>query len=434
MSARLAAARCLVAVAAGQSLSTALPEASAALAAPDRSLAQALVYATLRQVGTWRWLLGELLDKPLKPKELTRLEAVLGCALTELRNLSAPAHAVVHAAVASTRALGLDSAAGLVNAVLRRWLRESAALEVRLAALPLARMSHPDWLISRLRSAFGARLDAVCAGNVTQAPMWLRIHPRSGTAAHYAVQLPVAAHNVPGMPQALRLDQPLEVHALPGFAAGSCSVQDLAAQHCAWLLAVQPGESVLDACAAPGGKTAHLLEAGATRVLALDQDERRLDKVRETLKRLHLEGRVRSADATRPQTWWDGEAFDAILLDAPCSATGVIRRHPDILALRRDADIAALSVVQTTLLESLWPLLRPGGRMLYATCSLLPEENDLVVSRFLAAHPDAQERQWQSPVPGAFAEVRPHGRLNLPGAAAADGFYLALLVKARQAT
>lgn len=430
---RLAVARCLLAVAGGDSLSAALPVAQATLHPADRALAQALVYTTLRQTGIWRWLLGKLLARPLKSKEAGRLEAVLGSALSELRNLSSPPHAVVHGAVSNARALGLESAAGMVNAVLRRYLRERTALEAALSAQILAPASHPDWLRKRLQLAYGAQAQAICTANLTPAPMWLRVHPRAGTAHDYAQRLPGETRRVPGLEQALRLEAAMDVAALPGFAEGACSVQDLAAQHCAWLLAAQGGERVLDACAAPGGKTAHLLESGADSVLAIDSDSRRLDKVRTTLQRLCIQAEVQAADAARPQSWWDGQQFDAILLDAPCSATGVIRRHPDILTLRRESDIGALSATQSALLAALWPLLKPGGRLLYATCSLLPDENEGVVTAFLSQHADACERTWTSPVPEAFSVMRAAGRLNLPGAAGADGFYIALLVKAQPA-
>lgn len=427
---RLAVVRCLLAVAGGESLSVALPVAQAALNSADRGLAQALANTTLRQAGAWRWLLERLLARPLKTKEAGRLEAVLGSALSELRQFSSAPHAVVHAAVSNARAVGLESAAGMVNAVLRRYLREREVLEAALGAQALAPASHPDWLRRRLQLAYGAQAEAICVANLTQAPMWLRVHPRAGTAGDYARRLPLPAQDVPGLLQALRLEAAMDIAALPGFAEGACSVQDLAAQHCAWLLAPRSGERVLDACAAPGGKTAHLLERGADGVLAIDSDSRRLDKVRMTLQRLRLQAEVRAADAAQPQSWWDGQAFDAILLDAPCSATGVIRRHPDILTLRRESDVGALAATQSALLAALWPLLKPGGRLLYATCSLLPDENEAVVTAFLAQHADARERPWVSPVPEAFSEPRAVGRLNLPGAAHADGFYIALLEKA----
>lgn len=428
---RVLVAHTLEAVYAGSSLSQRLQPQLAGLGGAERAFAQALVYATLRRTGSGRALLALLLDKPLSHGS-TRLTALLLAALTELREFATPAYAAVDAAVEAVRLLGQPGAAGLVNAILRRFLRERDALLAQVERDPLARSEHPQWLLQRLQRVWPDEADALLQANLAQAPMWLRVAPASGSSADYVATLAAAgiAAEAGPLPQSVRLLAPVDTSALPGFAEGKVSVQDLAAQHCAWLLAPTGNQRVIDACAAPGGKTAQLLElAPQARVLALDHDRSRLHRVEETLRRLGLQAQVRCTDVAAVKNWWDGVPVDAILLDAPCSATGVIRRHPDILWLRRDSDIAALADTQRRLLHALWPVLKPGGRLVYATCSVLPEENQQVVAQFLEQRPDAVELDWPELHEDCFGHRHRVGRSNLPGEAGADGFYLALIGK-----
>lgn len=428
---RVLVAHTLEAVYAGSSLSQRLQPQLAGLSGAERAFAQALIYATLRRTGSGHALLALLLDKPLSTGS-TRLTALLLAALTELREFATPDYAAVDAAVEAVRLLGQPGAAGLVNAVLRRFLRERDALLAKVAADPAASSEHPAWLQQRLRKAWPDEADALLQANLAQAPMWLRVAPGSGSSADYVATLQqagIAAEAGP-LPQSVRLIEPVDTAALPGFAQGSVSVQDLAAQHCAWLLAPKGNERVIDACAAPGGKTAQLLElAPQARVLALDHDRTRMFRIEETLRRLGLAATVRCTDVAAVKNWWDGIPVDAILLDAPCSATGVIRRHPDILWLRRDSDIQPLVETQRRLLHALWPVLKPGGRLLYATCSVLPEENQQVLAQFMSQHADAEELPWPELHDDCFGHRHRIGRSNLPGEAAADGFYMALIGK-----
>jgi 16S rRNA (cytosine967-C5)-methyltransferase len=311
-----------------------------------------------------------------------------------------------------------------VNAVLRRFQRERAELEAALADDPRAQLSHPAWLIDELARDWPADWRRICEQNNAPAPMWLRVNERRTTRADYLARLHAAglsARPSAEVATAIVLDEPQPVEALPGFAAGDVSVQDLAAQRAAQFLDLAPGQRVLDACAAPGGKTGHILEScpGLGEVWALDRDRARLDKVRANLDRLRLAAKLVAGDATRPAEWWDGRAFDRILLDAPCSAVGVIRRHPDIKVLRRPEDVARAVTLQGNLLRALWPLLAPGGRLVYATCSVLRAENDAQIAAFRSAVDSAE---------GAGTELL-GGCQTLPGDADGDGFYYASLLK-----
>lgn len=424
LSARALAARALApVVAARESLSDTLPGALSQVAPQDRGLLQAIAFTTCRHALHYRALLAPLLQKPPQPL----VEALLLSGLAQLRDLRIPDHAALSETVNAARELKQDRVTGLINAVLRRYLRERDALEAQAESLAHA---HPEWLQRALTQDWGAAAATVImAANNAEAALVLRVNTRQGTRENYLAQL--AAENIGATActwsaDGIRLDAPVgDVRALPGFAAGAVSVQDEAAQLCAPLLACAPGMRVLDACAAPGGKTAHLLERGEDlALLALDIDPARCARIDENLQRLRLAGaRVVAADAAIPDKWWDGQAFDRILLDAPCTATGVIRRHPDIKLLRREADVAQTARTQAKLLRALWPLLKPGGVMLYATCSVLKAENEQQVAAFLAATPDARERVIAQP----WGEARPQGRQLLPGTT--DGFYLALIEK-----
>ena len=323
--------------------------------------------------------------------------------------------------------------AGLVNACLRRFQREQIANSV--CELDEVRWNHPQWLIDMLRRDWPDDWETILTANDARAPMWLRANALTNSAAEYQEKLAlegIDAVTLEGVPDALRLAEPCSVESLPGFVDGAVSVQDAAAQIAArWLLANTRG-AILDACAAPGGKSGHLLEVGADEVTltAVERDSSRIDSIHQNLDRLGCNATIMAADASKPNEWWNGEPFDGILLDAPCSASGVIRRHPDIKLLRRASDIEALSRLQSELLEALWPLLAPGGRLLYATCSTLASENDVVVSRFLERHDKAVED-----------DVLPNNNIRdlmrrkacgyqiLPGTAGLDGFYYACLEK-----
>lgn len=427
--ARLAALRAVLAVTGdGRSLDQALPEAVAELADErDRALAQALAYGVLRHRRRLAALRSGLLQRPLRARDAD-LAGIIDLGLYQLLATDIPPHAAVAETVALCQRRRKAWAVKLVNAVLRRFQRESAE---RLAAAdgpPAVRASCPDWLAGLLSAAWPADWEGLLSCQNARPPLTLRVNTRRTTREAAAAALAAAGHRarpVSGVATALTLDEPVPVSRLPGFAEGWLSVQDAAAQLAAPLLAPSPGERVLDACAAPGGKTAHLLEAGDPDVVALDRDPERLPRLEENLRRLGLAAQVRAGDAGTPETWWDGRPFQRILLDAPCSGTGVIRRHPDIKWLRRAADIPRLQAEQGRLLRALWPLLAPGGRLVYATCSILPAENETVVAAFVAGRDDVAAEATMLPV----GQPVGYGRQILTGEADMDGFYYACLRK-----
>jgi 16S rRNA (cytosine967-C5)-methyltransferase len=389
----------------------------------DRALLGALVFGALRWHQRLQWQSARLLAKPLK-RDQVELGALLRIGLLQLQEMRIPEHAAVSATVDAAALLGQRGTAPLVNAVLRRFQRERGALEAALAVDDEARLSHPRWLLEQLAHDWPDDWQRICAANNAPAPMWLRVNERRTTRAEYLARLTaagVAARADEQVATAIALDAPQPVEALPGFAAGDASVQDVAAQRAAGFLDLAPGQRVLDACAAPGGKTCHILEScpGLDEVWALDRDPARLTKVRANLDRLGLAARLVEGDATDPKPWWDGRPFERILLDAPCSAVGVIRRHPDIKVLRRPEDVARAVALQAHLLRALWPLLAPGGRLVYATCSVLRSENDAQISTFLSAVEFSEG-------PGT-AQVC--GCQSLPGDVDGDGFYYACLLK-----
>lgn len=394
---------------------------------------QALAFEALRRLGAAEALRRVLVARRPPPE----LDPLLLTALALLAGGTAGAsyspHTLVDQAVEAARQRR-PAGAGFVNAVLRRYLRERAALEQRLAADPLYRFNHPKWWVERLQRDWPQQWCELLQAGDRHAPMVLRVNPRRVQPEAYRAQLSAAGIAATALPaaaaahrQALVLESPRPVAELPGFNDGLVSVQDLAAQWAAPLLLQEApsGARVLDACAAPGGKTAHLLELADLRLLALDRDAARLARVDETLARLGLAAQTRRADAAKPAEWWDGEPFDRILLDAPCSASGIVRRHPDIRWLRRATDIDALAAAQTRLLEALWPLLRPGGRLLYATCSVFKAEGVERVEGFLADHADAS----LLPSPGHLLPLADNPLLGGAGAPAPDGFHYALLQK-----
>lgn len=409
----------------GHSLDRALAERRARLSGADGALLAALAYGVLREYRCLRTLIEPLLRRPPQPL----LEALLLVGVYQLRAMRVPAHAAVHATVAASAALKLGKARGMVNAVLRRCQRELPALEARLPAVDAVRLSHPDWLAAQLAADWPGAEAAIMRANNTPAPMHLRVNRRATTRTACQRELAAAgieATTLAAARDCLTLTQPLATSDLPGFAAGRVSVQDSAAQRAVDLLVPVDGNRVLDACAAPGNKTAHVLERAAVDMLALDVDGQRVQTLQANLARLRLPATVHTADAQHPDAWWDGRPFDRILLDAPCSGSGVIRRHPDIKWLRRPADIAAAAKRQRRLLAALWPLLADGGLLLYATCSVLRAEGDAVLQGFLAATEDAAPQ----PVAVAPAEPTAVGARLQPGADGGDGFYYALLKKA----
>jgi 16S rRNA (cytosine967-C5)-methyltransferase len=410
------AAGALEEVLAGAALHQVLPRRLQHVQTPgERGALQDIVYGSLRQLGRLDAWLDALLERPLTDPELGWL---LRVALYQLAYTRAPAHAVVHNAVS---AAGEGWRRGLANAVLRNFQRRRAELEKIADELPSARWSHPDWWIARLQADYPDQWQAILEASLLHPPFTLRVNGRRGDVAGYLQRLTEAA--LPAHqsgPDAVTLERAVPVHTLPGFDAGDVSVQDAGAQWAARLLDAQPGERVLDACAAPGGKTGHILERSEVDLVALDVDAARLARVQENLDRLQLKATLVEGDAAQPDAWWDGRPFDRILADVPCSASGVVRRNPDIKWLRRPEDIAQFAAQQAVMLERLWRLLAPGGTLLYATCSIFHEENDGQVQAFLARHAGDAER---CPLPEPLSD----GPL-LPDAEH-DGFYYALLRK-----
>ncbi|MDG4597985.1 MAG: 16S rRNA (cytosine(967)-C(5))-methyltransferase RsmB [Candidatus Contendobacter sp.] len=412
----------------GRSLAEALPPALERVTPRDRGLLRELCHGVCRWQPEVQFLLDRVLDRPLNPREST-VRALLLTGLYQLQHSRIPDHAAVAETVAAARQLRKPWAASLTNAVLRSFLRRRAELLARVETDAVARTAHPRWLLEWLQRDWLDDWPAIVAANNTRPPFTLRVNRLQVGRDEYRARLAAAdksAEPTVAAAFALTLAESVEPATLPGFAEGWASVQDAAAQLAAPVLDAHPGMRVLDACAAPGGKTAHLLECVPDLELtALDRDVERLKRVRENLARLRLAARLVAGDARHPADWWDGVPYDRILLDAPCSATGVIRRHPDIKLLRRHTDIAALADQQQALLTGLWPLLRPGGRLLYATCSVLRQENEQVVAAFLAARPEVREHRIMADWGRALAR----GRQILPGEAGMDGFYYAVLVK-----
>jgi 16S rRNA (cytosine967-C5)-methyltransferase len=418
------AAAAVQAVRGGQSLTDALERCPAAA----RPGAQALSFHALRWLGGAQAVRARLVPKTPP----AALDALLLTAIALLWPDSGPPyaeHTLVDQAVAAAKQRG-----GFVNAVLRRFLREREDLMAAISTDPVARFNHPRWWIERLQRDWPEQWQAVLAADQQRAPMTLRVNLRHGSVEAYLarlVQAGLAAHALPGT-QAVVLAQPVPVTQLPGFAEGDVSVQDAAAQRAAPLLlgtGLPAGARVLDACAAPGGKTAHLLELADLEVTALDSDPKRLERVHGTLHRLGLQAQAVAADAGDPTAWWDGRPFDAVLLDAPCSASGIVRRHPDVRWLRRASDITALARTQARLLDALWPALRPGGRLLYCTCSVFRAEGQDQIDAFLQRHGDAAPAA-NPESPGHLLPLPDNQTDPPPGSgASADGFFYSLLHK-----
>ncbi len=432
MHSRSLAARILVDVIdADVPLDQALSRASARVPLPERDQAfvQELCYGVLRWLPRLRFQLSLLLDRPLKAAD-SDIGLLLLVGLYQILDLDTPDHAAVTTAVDACNELDKPWATTLVNAVLRRAARERAQLQQQAAAQPAAALAHPKWLLKTLQKAWPEDWQTIAAANNQRPPFYIRVNRRRSDCGQYRQLLTAAG--LTGTPHAhadsaLHVAPAVAAGKLPGFADGLVSVQDPAAQLAAGLLDLEPGQRVLDACAAPGGKTAHMLEreSGLAEVVAVDRSADRLTRLQAGLERLQLNATCIAADAASPRDWWDGRPFDRILLDAPCSGSGVIRRHPDIKYHRNRAAIDAAVALQAQLLAALWPLLAPGGKLLYATCSVLPAENTDQIAGFLAQHDDASEQ----PIDAPWGRQQLHGRQILPGDKEMDGFFYARLGK-----
>ena len=419
-------------ISSGRSLDRALAEFETDVVERDRSLLRLLSYGSLRYHWHLQAWIDALLSRPLKARD-SCINELIAIGLYQLSDTRIPDHAVVSETVEAARELRRPKLAPLVNAILRRFLRDQ--LSTQTPSNDEALYDHPQWLVDALQKDWPDDWKSMLDANNDRAAMWLRTNPRHGTAADYVARLKevdIDAELLAAAPQAVRLVEPQAVEVLPGFAEGHVSVQDAAAQLAApWLLNGVDGR-ILDACAAPGGKSGHLLEVAAERIelTCIDNDAQRLSAVADNLDRLGLSATLLCGDASNPGEWWDDAPYDGILLDAPCSASGVIRRHPDIKHLRRAADIAALGDVQTNMLTALWPLLKPGGRLLYVTCSVLEAENDAIATRFLQANNDAQEVDvLQNNNIRDLMRDKACGQQVLPGTAGLDGFYFACVAK-----
>lgn len=417
IAAQKVAAERVAAVLAGRSLAQRRLD-DADLSQSDRAAALDLTQGTLRHLGRLRAVVAQMAARPVTDG---RVEALLLVALYQLWQTRHAPHAIVDHAVRTVRVLGADGAGGFVNALLRRFLREREPLLQQAGATPEGRWSLPQWWIEKLERQLGPNARPVLAAGLEHPPMSVRVNRRRTSLEAYRARLEavdIATRLLDN--DALLLEQPVPSARLPGFDEGLVSIQDAGAQWAARLLDLHDGQRVLDACAAPGGKTAHMLEIAAVDMLAIDKDEHRLRDIDRLLARLGLEAALRTADAGAVDTWWDGRAFDRILLDAPCSASGIVRRHPDAKWLRRPGDVEVFARQQARLLDALWQVLAPGGTLLYATCSVFAEENRDTVRAFLERHPDARHSE-----PVQFAGS---GGQLLPDQEH-DGFYYAPLRK-----
>jgi len=410
----------------GESLSTAMPKEIKNLDERDRPMVQALVYGVLR----WRWqiesILSKYIKKPLKAKD-TDVKIILMLGVFQLLWMRTPDYAAVDAAVKSSLKIKKKWAKGLINAILRQIIRERDEIDYKQDIV--AEFSHPQWLVDAVKKDWPENWKKMLTQANEVAPMTLRIDTQQVSLDEYNKQLnevELDAEPIVSVPTALVLEQATDVHRLPDFENGKVSVQDAAAQLAGHLIQLEPGLKVLDACAAPGGKTAHMLQTEPTiQMDAVDISETRLQRVEENLDRLNLEANLITSDISQPKEWWDGEQYDRILLDAPCSATGVIRRHPDIKSLRRPTDIPELVETQKQILNAVWPMLKPGGLMLYATCSIFKAENESQMQSFLQRTDDAEEIKLDV----KWGHEQAAGRQILTGENKMDGFYYALIRK-----
>jgi len=422
---RARAAEAVAAVAqTGAALDSAIEGPLAAVPDADRALLRELCYGTLRWYWRCRSVVERLVKRPLRRRDRV-IEALMTVGVYQLDQMRLPPHAVLHATVDACTALGRPGYKGLVNGVLRNFQRRRDALLDGLAEP--ARDAYPEWLWQAIAMQWPARARAVIEAGNGRPPMILRVNIRRQPVDEYLEMLRgagLAGSPVAHAPDAVLLERPLPVEDLPGFEDGRVSVQDASAQLLVQLLEPEPGARILDACAAPGGKLCHILERfPQAQPCALELDPDRARQIGDNLARLQLEAEVIVADSTAPGGWWDGAPYDWLILDVPCSGTGVLRRHPDIKVLRRESDLAGFAALQARLLDRLWPLLKPGGRLLYATCSFLAEENQDQIGAFLARTPAAREEPVALPVGARLA----HGWQVLPGDGGGDGFFYARL-------
>ena len=407
----------------GQSLSNVLPPLQQKVSDKDKALLQELCFGVLRTLSQLDWLIGKLMSRPMTGKQRV-VHYLIMVGIYQLLYTRIPPHAALAETVEGAVAIKRTQLKGLINGVLRQFQRQQEELLSEFSRSEI-RFLHPSWLLKRLQKAYPAQWEAIVEANNQRPPMWLRVnrvhHPRDSWLA-LLEKAGMKGFTHPAYPDAVRMETPVPVHALPGFEEGWVTVQDASAQGCITFLDPKNGEQILDLCAAPGGKTTHILEAAPeAQVLAVDVDEQRLSRVYDNLKRLGMKATVKQGDGRYPAQWCGEQQFDRILLDAPCSATGVIRRHPDIKWLRRDRDIAELAQLQSEILDAVWPHLKTGGTLVYATCSVLPEENSQQIKAFLQRTADAVLSETGS------ADLP--GQQNLPGAEEGDGFFYAKLIK-----
>ena len=407
----------------GQSLSNILPPLQQKVSDKDKALLQELCFGVLRTLPQQEWLISKLMSRPMTGKQRT-IHYLIMVGFYQLLHTRIPPHAALAETVEGAVVIKRPQLKGLINGVLRQFQRQQEELLAEFADSD-KRFLHPEWLLKRLQKAYPSKWEAIVEANNQRPPMWLRVNRNHHTRDEWLALLETAEMNGfthDAYPDAIRLASPAPVQALPGFEQGWVTVQDASAQGCMTYLEPQNGDRILDLCAAPGGKTTHILEvAPKASVMAVDIDEQRLSRVYDNLKRLGMKAEVKQGDGRTPAQWCGDEQFDRILVDAPCSATGVIRRHPDIKWLRRDRDINELAQLQSEILDAVWPHLKPGGTLVYATCSVLPEENSQQITAFLKRTSNATLRTTGTP-------EKP-GVQNLPGAEDGDGFFYAKLIK-----
>lgn len=407
----------------GQSLSNILPPLQQKVSDKDKALLQELCFGVLRTLPQQEWLISKLMSRPMTGKQRT-IHYLIMVGFYQLLHTRIPPHASLAETVEGAVVIKRPQLKGLINGVLRQFQRQQEELLAEFADSD-KRFLHPEWLLKRLQKAYPSKWEAIVEANNQRPPMWLRVNRNHHTRDEWLALLETAEMNGfthDAYPDAIRLASPAPVQALPGFEQGWVTVQDASAQGCMTYLEPQNGDRILDLCAAPGGKTTHILEvAPKASVMAVDIDEQRLSRVYDNLKRLGMKAEVKQGDGRTPAQWCGDEQFDCILVDAPCSATGVIRRHPDIKWLRRDRDINELAQLQSEILDAVWPHLKPGGTLVYATCSVLPEENSQQIAAFLKRTSNATLRTTGTP-------EKP-GVQNLPGAEDGDGFFYAKLIK-----
>lgn len=425
---RLISSRIINDVTEGRSLSDCLESKLPSLKdSRDRGFVQAVCYGVCRFYPRLDLVLSHLLKNPMREQD-SDVHALLMAGLYQLMFMRIPDYAAVTETVNASEKLNKPWARGLINAILREYLRRRDALEQEIAADEEANYAHPDWWIHAMQQAYPDQWQSILNENNQHPPFALRVNQQIQTRDEYLEKLKsaeIAAHPIAETRQGIILESAVHMHELPGFAEGEVSVQDGGAQLAADYLELAPDMRVLDACAAPGGKLTHLLEIMPLEITAVEKDKSRMSSIEENLQRLKLSANCICADVIEVKKWWDGKLFDRILLDAPCSASGVVRRHPDIKLLRYSSDIPGFVAQQKQMLAALWPLLKPEGLLLYITCSVFPEENTKVIEDFLKKNPDAKE-EILTTNPGISC---PAGKQILPGMNEMDGFYYALIRK-----